>query len=72
MWDREFGSLDRAAQEMHGMEQDIRGLERQLDRASQENYELKQRIRELEGSLLHCARCGRGIGEVDETGLDQG
>lgn len=32
---------------------------------TQENEDLKQRIRELEGSLLHCARCGRGIGEEE-------
>ena len=66
MWDHAFGSLDRAAQEMYGLQQDVNSLERQLDRVEQENYELKKRVRELEGSLLNCARCGRGIGEDDD------
>lgn len=66
MWDHAFGSLDRAAQEMYGLQQDVSSLERQLDRANQENYELRQRVRELEDALLTCARCGRGIGEDDD------
>lgn len=60
-----YDHLDRVARELHDMERGAASMERQLDRVEQENYELKQRIRELEGSLLHCARCGRGIGEEE-------
>lgn len=61
----DYDSLDRLGRELHDMERGAASMERQLDRLSQENYELKQRIRELEDSLLHCARCGRGIGEEE-------
>lgn len=58
--------LREAGREIEAMEQGIRSMERAHDRLSEENYQLKQRIRELEDSLLHCARCGRGIGETDD------